>query len=75
MRIRIPNTATGIEDCKILLNFVPLFRIHSIFVLRLFNDPVAVLLLYAAINLFIEDQWSLGRFSEAWLTEFLVLSG
>jgi alpha-1,3-mannosyltransferase len=31
-------------------------------VLRLFNDPVAVLLLYAAINLFIDSHWSLGRF-------------
>merc|ERR1719445_2102552 len=38
------------------------YRIHSIFVLRLFNDPVAVILLYAAINLFMDDMWSLGSF-------------
>ncbi len=37
-------------------------RVHSIFVLRLFNDPVAILLLYAAVNAFADDQWSLGSF-------------
>ncbi|KAK3858666.1 hypothetical protein Pcinc_035172 [Petrolisthes cinctipes] len=36
------------------------YRIHSIFVLRLFNDPLAVLFLYAAINLFIDGNWTLG---------------
>lgn len=36
------------------------YRIHSIFILRLFNDPVAMLLLYIAINLFIDEHWSLG---------------
>jgi alpha-1,3-mannosyltransferase len=36
------------------------YRIHSIFVLRLFNDPVAMIFLYLAINLFIADQWALG---------------
>ena len=36
------------------------YRVHSIFVLRLFNDPVAMLLLYAAVNAFIDDRWSVG---------------
>nr|XP_027230958.1 lethal(2)neighbour of tid protein-like [Penaeus vannamei] len=36
------------------------YRVHSIFVLRLFNDPVAMMFLYAAINLFIDGYWSLG---------------
>merc|ERR1719445_762046 len=36
------------------------YRVHSIFILRLFNDPVAVLLLYASINLFIDQRYSLG---------------
>ncbi|NXR36019.1 ALG3 mannosyltransferase, partial [Zosterops hypoxanthus] len=36
------------------------YRIHSIFVLRLFNDPVAMAILFLAINLFLEDHWSWG---------------
>lgn len=36
------------------------YRIHSIFILRLFNDPVAMLFLYAAVNLFIYGRWTLG---------------
>ncbi|XP_076807503.1 dol-P-Man:Man(5)GlcNAc(2)-PP-Dol alpha-1,3-mannosyltransferase-like [Clavelina lepadiformis] len=36
------------------------YRVHSLFVLRLFNDPIAMLILYIAINLFIDRQWYLG---------------
>ncbi|NXJ03487.1 ALG3 mannosyltransferase, partial [Odontophorus gujanensis] len=36
------------------------YRIHSIFVLRLFNDPVAMAILFLAINFFLEDCWSWG---------------
>jgi alpha-1,3-mannosyltransferase len=36
------------------------YRVHSIFILRLFNDPVAMFFLYLAINLFSDDYWSLG---------------
>eukprot|EP00903_Cladosiphon_okamuranus_P014457 g13413.t1 len=35
-------------------------RVHSIFVLRLFNDGVAMWLLYAAVYLFILNRWRLG---------------
>jgi alpha-1,3-mannosyltransferase len=35
-------------------------RIHSIFVLRMFNDTVAVALGYAAFLLFIKNHWRLG---------------
>ncbi|XP_053246708.1 dol-P-Man:Man(5)GlcNAc(2)-PP-Dol alpha-1,3-mannosyltransferase isoform X2 [Podarcis raffonei] len=38
------------------------YRIHSIFVLRLFNDPVAMAILFLAVNLFLEEQWSWGCF-------------
>lgn len=36
------------------------YRIHSIFVLRLFNDPVAMMLLFGAVNLFMDGYWTLG---------------
>lgn len=36
------------------------YRIHSIFVLRLFNDPVAMFLLYVAILLFMNRSWTIG---------------
>ncbi|KYN02252.1 PREDICTED: lethal(2)neighbour of Tid protein [Cyphomyrmex costatus] len=36
------------------------YRIHSIFILRLFNDPVAMVLLYASINAFLDSRWYLG---------------
>ncbi|XP_029669636.1 lethal(2)neighbour of tid protein 2 isoform X2 [Formica exsecta] len=36
------------------------YRIHSIFVLRLFNDPIAMLLLYASFNAFLDNRWYLG---------------
>lgn len=36
------------------------YRIHSIYVLRLFNDPIAILLLYAAINFYMNGQWTMG---------------
>lgn len=36
------------------------YRVHSIFTLRLFNDPVAMVLLIASLNAFLDDRWYLG---------------
>ncbi|XP_058796727.1 lethal(2)neighbour of Tid protein [Phymastichus coffea] len=40
--------------------FATSYRIHSIFALRLFNDPVAMIFLYASINTFLDQRWYLG---------------
>ena len=39
------------------------YRIHSIFILRLFNDPVAMIFLYLALNFFLSNRWTLGCIS------------
>nr|XP_032818026.1 dol-P-Man:Man(5)GlcNAc(2)-PP-Dol alpha-1,3-mannosyltransferase [Petromyzon marinus] len=36
------------------------YRVHSIFVLRLFNDPVAMAILFASVNLLLDRRWTLG---------------
>lgn len=36
------------------------YRIHSIYVLRLFNDPIAILLLYVALNFYLTERWTLA---------------
>ncbi|KAM4772629.1 dol-P-Man:Man(5)GlcNAc(2)-PP-Dol alpha-1,3-mannosyltransferase [Rhinophrynus dorsalis] len=38
------------------------YRVHSIFLLRLFNDPVAMVILFFSINLLLHDRWSWGCF-------------
>ena len=35
-------------------------RVRSLTVLHLFNDPIAILFLHAAINMFLDGRWSLG---------------
>eukprot|EP00038_Savillea_parva_P009404 m.183332 g.183332 ORF g.183332 m.183332 type:complete len:430 (-) comp15789_c0_seq1:48-1337(-) len=49
---RLPPYALILLSCS--------YRIHSIFVLRLFNDPLAMLLLYVAVILFQRHRWYAG---------------
>lgn len=50
------------------------YRIHSIFVLRLFNDPVAMFLLYVAVLMFINHSWTIGCVVFRWVCHVLVSS-
>eukprot|EP00794_Sanderia_malayensis_P015332 gene15333-16910_t len=36
------------------------YRIHSIFVLRLFNDPVAMFFFYLSVCFFLQNRWNIG---------------
>ena len=36
------------------------YRVHSIFVLRMFNDPVAMVILYASVNAMLYNKWTLA---------------
>ncbi|KAE8603431.1 hypothetical protein XENTR_v10014338 [Xenopus tropicalis] len=38
------------------------YRVHSIFLLRLFNDPVAMVILFFSINLLLQDHWNSACF-------------
>ncbi|CAH0548936.1 unnamed protein product [Brassicogethes aeneus] len=57
---RILIKTLKIPPYALMLSTITSYRIHSIFVLRLFNDPIAVLLFYASLNLFISNKWILG---------------
>ncbi len=47
------------------------YRVHSIFVLRMFNDPLAMLVLYVAVSLFMSDLWTLGCAFFRWVCKLL----
>lgn len=58
--LRLYSKSRKVPPYVLVLSAFTSYRIHSIYVLRLFNDPVAVLLLYAALNLFLDRRWTLG---------------
>lgn len=57
---RIYAKSRNIQPYCLIILCCTSYRIHSIFVLRLFNDPVATLLLLAAVNCFVSHRWTIG---------------
>ncbi|XP_069693593.1 lethal(2)neighbour of tid protein [Periplaneta americana] len=57
---RIYKKSKKVPPYVLVLTCCSSYRIHSIFVLRLFNDPVAMILFYISVNLFLDHKWSLG---------------
>lgn len=58
--LRIYIKTRKVPPYVLVITILTSYRIHSIHVLRLFNDPVAVLLLYISLNLFLDSKWYLG---------------
>jgi alpha-1,3-mannosyltransferase len=57
---RIYERTRKVPPVVLIMVFSTSYRIHSIFVLRLFNDPVAMLLLFASLNAFLDQKWYFG---------------
>lgn len=57
---RIYRITAKVPPYALIIATFTSLRIHSIFVLRLFNDPVAVLLFYVSLNLFVSNKWRWG---------------
>lgn len=58
--LRLYSKARKVPPYVIVLSIFTSYRVHSIYSLRLFNDPVAILFLYIALNLFMDRKWTIG---------------
>lgn len=58
--LRIYIKTRKVPPYVLVITILTSYRIHSIYVLRLFNDPIAVLFLYLSLNFFIDSKWYLG---------------
>ncbi|XP_065890358.1 dol-P-Man:Man(5)GlcNAc(2)-PP-Dol alpha-1,3-mannosyltransferase-like [Dysidea avara] len=58
--IRIYQKTAKIPPYVLVFLSLLAYRVHSIFVLRMFNDPVATCLVYLSINLLLDHHWRLA---------------
>ncbi|XP_034943126.1 lethal(2)neighbour of Tid protein [Chelonus insularis] len=57
---RIYAKTKKVPPYVLILIFCTSYRVHSIFVLRLFNDSIAMIFLFASLNAFLDDRWFWG---------------
>ncbi|XP_025833125.1 lethal(2)neighbour of tid protein [Agrilus planipennis] len=60
LTFRIYLKTEKVPPYALIISTLTSYRIHSIYVLRLFNDPIAVLLFYTSLNCYISNKWRLG---------------
>lgn len=58
--LRLYSKTRKVPPYVIIISVFTSYRVHSIYSLRLFNDPVAILFLYIALNLFMDRKWTIG---------------
>lgn len=58
--LRLYSKTRKLPPYLIVISIFTSYRIHSLYALRLFNDPVAVLLFYISLNLLLDRKWSIG---------------
>lgn len=58
--LRLYTKSRKIPPYVLLITTFTSYRVHSIYVLRLFNDPIAILFLYIALNLYVDGHWTWG---------------
>lgn len=50
----------GVPPFVLVISFLTSYRVHSIFILRMFNDALAITMLHLSILLFLSNRWFLG---------------
>ena len=58
--LAIYNELQKVPPYALILMFLSSYRVHSIFLLRLFNDPVAVTMFHSSLLCFIRKKWIIG---------------
>lgn len=69
---RIYSKTKKVPPYVLILMCCTSYRIHSIFVLRLFNDPIAMILLFSSLNAFLDEHWYLGSILYSLAVSFLI---
>lgn len=58
--LRLYTKSRKIPPYVLIITTFTSYRIHSIYVLRLFNDPIAILMFYVALNMYVDGRWTWG---------------
>ncbi|XP_026471452.1 lethal(2)neighbour of tid protein 2-like [Ctenocephalides felis] len=58
--LRLYTKSRKVPPYVLILCALTSYRIHSIYMLRLFNDPIAILFLYLSLNLYMDSKWTLA---------------